>query len=82
MSRKRLLQFWQKELIRIAKKSVLFGMEMIQKKIQKIEIQNETNDNTNDDLLDQTFMNPSAGFTCNECNFVAQNKSGLKRHRK
>ena len=49
---------------------------------KNIEIQHETNDNTTEELLDQTFMKPSAGFNCNECNFVANNKSGLKNHRK
>ena len=54
----------------------------VNKADENIEIQDEPNDNTSDELLDQTFMNPSAGFNCNECNFVAKNKSGLKNHRK
>ena len=49
---------------------------------KNIEIQHETNDNTTEEILDQTFMNPSAGFNCNECIFPAKNKSGLKNHRK
>ena len=54
----------------------------VSKADKNIEIQDEANDNTCDDLLDQTFMNPYAGFKWNECNFVTKNKSGLKKHRK
>ena len=46
------------------------------------EIQDAAHDNTSEDLIDQTFLNPSSGFNCNECNFVATNKSGLKKHKK
>ena len=44
------------------------------------EILNENN--TNDDLFNQTFLNPSDGFTCKNCSFNAKNKTGLKKHRK
>ena len=44
------------------------------------EILNENN--TNDDLFDQTFLKPSDGLTCKDCSFIAQNKIGLKKHRK
>ena len=30
------------------------------------------------DLLDGTFFNPSAGFKCEICDYMAKNESGLK----
>ena len=33
---------------------------------KNIEIQNGNHNKTNDDFLDQTFLNPSAGFNCND----------------
>ena len=50
--------------------------------VNQIEIQDDTHDNTSEELLDQTFLNPSSGFNCNDCNFVLNNKSGLKKHKK
>ena len=32
------------------------------------------------DHLDQTFFNPSLGFSCEKCDFVAKNAGGLKTH--
>ena len=49
---------------------------------QNSEVQEEALDTTSDNVLDQTFLNPSAGFNCNECNCFTKNKSGLKKHRK
>ena len=44
------------------------------------EILNENN--TNDDLFDQTFLNPSDWLTFKkDCSFIAKNKTGLKKHR-
>ena len=40
---------------------------------------------TNNDTVEvhyQTVLNPSDGFTCSYCAFVARNKSGLKKHKK
>ena len=54
---------------------------VLEKVIIHNDIQDETHDNTSEDMLDQTFLNPSSGFTCNTCNFVATNKSGLKNLR-
>ena len=34
------------------------------------------------DLLDATFSNPSAGFKCEICDFMAKSESGLKIHTK
>ena len=34
------------------------------------------------DLLDGTFFNPSAGFKCEICHYMAKNESGLKIHNK
>ena len=45
------------------------------------EIQEETRENTSEEMLDQTFLNPSSGFNCNDCNFVAINKSCLIKHK-
>ena len=36
----------------------------------------------NDNSLEQTFINPSVGFECEQCEFVAKTKSGLKTHNK
>ena len=49
---------------------------------QNSEVQEEALDTTSDNVLDQTFLNPSAGFNCKNCNYVATNKSGLKKHNK
>ena len=46
-----------------------------------IETEDEPIDNTSVEFLDQTFINPSAGFNCNIFIVVAKNKSGLKKHR-
>ena len=43
-------------------------------------VQDKTLDTPSDNVLDQTFLNPSAGFICNNCNYVAQNTTGLKKH--
>ena len=39
---------------------------------------NDDQENTN--TLDDTFINPSLSFSCNKCDFVAKNSSGLKTH--
>ena len=31
-------------------------------------------------LLEETFANPSNGFVCNKCDFVAKTEAGLKTH--
>ena len=33
-------------------------------------------------LLDATFSNPSAGFKCEMCDFMAKSEGGLKIHNK
>ena len=49
---------------------------------QNSEVQEEALDTTSNNVLELTFLNPSAGFNCNNCNYVATNKSGLKKHNK
>ena len=42
----------------------------------------ELEDQDTTDPLDRTFLNPSLGFSCKKCDFVAKNAGGLKTHTK
>ena len=42
----------------------------------------ELEDQDTTDPLDRTFFNPSLGFSCKKCDFVAKNAGGLKTHTK
>ena len=58
-------------------------VENVTEKIVDADVAN--NDEMNDECentLDQTFLNPSAGIKCEDCNFVAKSKSDLKKHKK
>ena len=40
----------------------------------------EDKDQETTNFLDQTFVNPSLGYSCEKCDFVAKNAGGLKTH--
>ena len=52
--------------------------EMKTKFEEKFPINEETIETENS--LETTFSNPSMGFPCENCDFTAKSKSGLKTH--
>ena len=49
-----------------------------------LEVSKDWRDKNNDteEWHNQSFLNPLVGFTCSNCEFVAKNKGGLKKHKK
>ena len=53
-----------------------------QNEISEFLYDNEENyDQEKSNLLDETFANPSLGYSCDMCEFVGKTKSGLKTHK-
>ena len=49
---------------------------------EQVDDKEELEDQDTTDPLDRTFFNPSLGFSCKKCDFVAKNAGGLKTHTK
>ena len=57
-------------------------VDEIDDKDADIDDKEELEDQDITDPLDRTFFNPSLGFSCKKCDFVAKNTGGLKTHTK
>ena len=51
-------------------------------KISDDPVENTKEEAESNNLLQDTFVNPSNGFDCDKCDFVAKTEAGLKTHSK